>query len=276
MKPREIKQALSGYIPARILEPALTLAESAAYLAKFGPGVLRANRSLRGGHTGKRCFVLGNGPSLRTQDLGRLRGEQVFTVNSFVAHARELGVTSTCHTVMDPFYFSEPDDKTLRQCAELPADTVVIAPLHYKAIVDRHVKNAKFLLTAGEIEGNTNADLSRPIPAMYSVTNTALLVALYMGFSEIYLLGCEMDMLSRIESVQPLRIREAHYYDDEQPVADWGALGFDYSKYTRAVLRMFDGFRFADRVRAPNQAIYNATPGGLLDVFPRVDFNQIA
>lgn len=277
MDPRKLKDALAEYVPARVLEPAFTWAVTAGYLAKFrGLGAIRSNRRLRGIHRGKRCFVLGNGPSLRTHDLGRLSGEHVFTVNSFVHHADELGVRPSCHTLMDPFFFDEAGDggKTLRRMAELPADTLRVFPLHYKAIVDRYVAGPIYVLFAGDFAGNTNADLSRALPSLYSVTNLALLTALYMGYDQIYLLGCEMDLLSRVESVQPLRVRESHYFA-ETSVADWGKLGFDYTRYAEAVLRMFEGFRFAARTCAPEQAILNATPGGLLDVFPRVDFDAI-
>ena len=278
MDPRRLKEALADYLPARVLEPAFTWAVTAGYAAKFrGLGAVRANKRLRGVHRGERCFVLGNGPSLRDQDLSRLAGEQVFTVNSFVHHAKELDVHPSCHTLMDPFFFDENGSgiDTLRACAELPAGTQVVVPLHYKPIVDRYLRDPIYVLFAGDFAGNRNADLAGPLPSLYSVTNLALLVALYMGFDRIYLLGCEMDLLTRVVGVQPLRIRESHYYAEDTTVADWGKLGFDYTRYAEAVLRMFEGFRFAAQACAPGQTIFNATPGGLLDVFPRIELDAI-
>lgn len=278
MDPRRVKDLLADYVPARVLEPAFTFAVAAGYLARFGPAAMRANRRLHDLHRGKRCFVLGNGPSLRTQNLRRLDGEHVFTVNSFVDHADQLGVRPTCHTLMDPYFFAEEGGDggaTLRKVAELPPDTLRLFPIHFKPVVDKVVAQPTYAYFAGDFAGNSNADLSRPLPAMYSVTNLALVAALYMGYSHIYLLGCEMDLLSRVEGVQPLRIRESHYYDDAESVADWTKLGFDYTRYAESVLRMFEGFRFAARACRPGQQILNATPGGMLDIFPRIDFEAI-
>jgi hypothetical protein len=276
VNPRRLKDALADYVPARVLEPAFTWGVTAGYAVKFrGLGAIRANRRLRGVYRGRRCFVLGNGPSLRTHDLGKLRGELVFTVNTFVEHAAELGVRPTCHTLLDPFFFG-PDDggKTLERMAALPPETTCIVPLHYKAVVERYLPNATYILMAGDFAGNANAELSGALPSLYSVTNLALLAAIYMGCSPIYLLGCEMDMLSRVEAVQPLRIRESHYHA-ENTVADWSTLGYDYSRYAEMVIQMFEGFRFAGRACAPGQHVFNATPGGLLDVFPRADFDGV-
>lgn len=278
MDPRRVRDALADYIPARVLEPAFTLATVAGYAARFrGLGAIRANQRLRGVHRGKRCFVLGTGPSLARQNLQRLRGEHVYTVNSFVDHANTLGVDPTGHVLMDPFYFEENTTgiETLRRVGAMPAGTLRIFPLHYKRIVDRYVDDPTYVLFAGDFAGNSNADLSRALPSLYSVTNLALLAALYAGFSKIYLLGCEMDMLSRVESVQPLLIRESHYYNDDVAMADFTRLGFDYTRYAHAVLRMFDGFRFAAKACGPDQAIYNATLGGVLDVFPRVSLDDV-
>ena len=39
--------------------------------------------ALKDQHRGKRCFILGNGPSLRHLDLGKLKNEITFGMNRF-------------------------------------------------------------------------------------------------------------------------------------------------------------------------------------------------
>src|SRR4051794_30859438 len=45
--------------------------------------VLKRNEIFRNRHKGKSCFVLGNGPSLKNQDLAPLVNELTFVTNTF-------------------------------------------------------------------------------------------------------------------------------------------------------------------------------------------------
>ena len=58
--------------------------------------LLQKNRMLRDLHAGKRCFIVGNGPSIKAQDLTPLRDEVTIVVSSFFRHsqAREDSATS--------------------------------------------------------------------------------------------------------------------------------------------------------------------------------------
>ena len=60
--------------------------------------LLQQNESLRGRHRGQRCFVIGNGPSLKKQDLATLANEVTFVMNAFWKH-------SILDTVWQPIYF---------------------------------------------------------------------------------------------------------------------------------------------------------------------------
>ena len=45
--------------------------------------IIKHNKKFNNIHKGERCFILGNGPSLREVDLGLLENEFVFTCNFF-------------------------------------------------------------------------------------------------------------------------------------------------------------------------------------------------
>src|SRR5258706_13694413 len=55
-------------------------------LSKEDRRLLLKNRALKDIHSGKRCFVIGNGPSLREQDIRPLAREITFAANSFFEH----------------------------------------------------------------------------------------------------------------------------------------------------------------------------------------------
>jgi hypothetical protein len=60
-------------------------------------------------HRGQRCFILGNGPSLRDTDLSRLRGEVTFGMNRIYLLFPELGFPTT--------YYVAVNTLVLEQCA---------------------------------------------------------------------------------------------------------------------------------------------------------------
>jgi len=61
-------------------------------------------------HQGQRCFILGNGPSLRKTDLSLLEGEVTFGMNRIYLLFPEMGFSTT--------YFVSINTLVLEQCAE--------------------------------------------------------------------------------------------------------------------------------------------------------------
>src|SRR3989344_7106569 len=49
---------------------------------------LKKNLAVKKMHAGKRCFILGSGPSMDAVDLRTLRDEQVFPINNFYKHSQ--------------------------------------------------------------------------------------------------------------------------------------------------------------------------------------------
>src|SRR5512146_2496007 len=68
----------------------------AAYLHPWRRASIRKLSALKDSHRGERCFLIGNGPSLRSTDLSRLRGEFTFGFNRIFLAAAELGFTPSC------------------------------------------------------------------------------------------------------------------------------------------------------------------------------------
>ncbi|MHB1481527.1 MAG: 6-hydroxymethylpterin diphosphokinase MptE-like protein, partial [Bellilinea sp.] len=68
----------------------------AAYLHPWRRESIRKLAALQDSHKGERCFVVGNGPSLRTTDLSKLKGEFSFGFNRIFLAAEELGFVPSC------------------------------------------------------------------------------------------------------------------------------------------------------------------------------------
>ena len=78
-----MKTALKKTLPDSFLDFGRNLLDSTARLgdwpqATFHPwrrDTVRRLQALKDSHRGERCFIIGNGPSLKQTDLSRLRGE---------------------------------------------------------------------------------------------------------------------------------------------------------------------------------------------------------
>ena len=81
--------------------------------ARFNPlrrESIRQLAALKDIHRGQRCFIIGNGPSLKKTDLSHLKSEFTFGMNRFYLLFEELGFDTT--------YFLSVNNLVIEQCAE--------------------------------------------------------------------------------------------------------------------------------------------------------------
>lgn len=242
---------------------------------------LRENRQLHGRHAGRRGFILGTGPSIKTQDLTVLRGEICISVSNFFVHPDYAAIAPRYHCVA-PLHppFTEADGlRWFREMEGPLAGRELFLGLHERPLVLRHR-----LLSASSVhylalnetsleDGATAIDLDGPLPATQSVSLIALLVALYLGFDEIYLIGVDHTSVNLQTGAYAYR----HFYTGTRanalgempPPSD---LEREFSSST-AVWRQYKALRAIATARGVR--IVNATRGGLLDVFPRVTFESL-
>lgn len=115
-----------------------------------------------------------------------------------------------------------------------------------------------------DIAGNPFA----PRTVLYS----AIQLAVYLGAKEIYLIGCDHDYLRDIK-----RVTDHHFYAEEEGVSDAEHLQpFTLEKWFREYSLRWKQYRLMrDYVQRRGAAMYDATKGGMLDVFPKVSLSEI-
>jgi len=224
----------------------------------------------------ERCFIIGNGPSLRRQDLSLLRQETVFVVNSFFLHPDYSKINPAFHCVVDPGFFADTPSalSSLRHLESVaPKTTRFLFLSDAERVLRRHGlfqdRKVHVLLHSEQAcdEGKVLGDLSRPISGMNNVVISCLLVACYIGFRRVYLLGCDHDWLATPGQLN-------HFYGADPYHDDFPELS--YEDLLEMTLQMFRGYRHVrDYARLRGIQIFNATPGGFLDVFPRADFESL-
>ncbi len=96
----------------------------------------------------------------------------------------------------------------------------------------------------------------------YTVTALAMLLASWMGFKEIYLLGCDCNYMGKLRHADGMTSKEDVELSD------------DYFLYAAA--QMQKGYAYLNKkLLKKGVTTYNATRGGALEVFPRVNFDDV-
>lgn len=219
-------------------------------------------------HKGKRCFVIGNGPSLRFEDLEKLHehGEICFAFNKmYRAYDR---------TEWRADYYGMADWRTVQdlkeELSEIPG-TVFVGDHTYHSGRCTRMEGVEYFHAIVEpfypnLPGFSD-DMTKGFYNGFTVVyDIGLQLAAYMGFQEIYLLGIDHNFNGIAAG------KENHFIDNyfsDKDDAQHKAAVFETEKATRQYEKAElhsrqHGFR-----------IYNATRGGKLEVFERVDFDSL-
>ena len=237
---------------------------------------LQLNRQLKDRHAGQRCFILATGPSIKQQPLHRLAGETCISVANFFVHPDAARIRPAYH-VIAPFHQPITEEAWQAWMGEVATGTGEASLIFGLTDLERNGRNGQFagreqyhlgFGTPIELLTAHGADLTRPLPTPQSVTVMACYAALYMGFSEVVLLGCDHDWILHVDA-------SSHFYAEDKHAlnrngyGEWhDERGFD--GYCGSYVRLWEQYRALRAVAgARGVRIVNATAGGLLDVFPR-------
>lgn len=210
-------------------------------------------------HKGKRCFIIGNGPSLSGGDLNLLgkSGEICFGCNSIFEICKMIDWKPNYYVVADYMVWRQVADQFMSYIQEV--DNSFIADFYYE---DQDIPDncSRFNLLPFKYERGYSEDIACSIFSGGNVVYASIQIATYMGFEEIYLLGVDCNTLG-------------HFYQ-RKIIPDNINGSWDADTWT--VSYWIDAFSIA-RTYADthNIMIYNATRGGALEVFERVDFDSL-
>lgn len=234
---------------------------------------LRQLAALKDAHRGQRCFILGNGPSLKRTDLSRLRGEMTFGLNRIYLLFPELGFPTT--------YYLSINSLIIEQCAgeilALPMPKFISwrsrASLQ-AAFPDGSLSpsrlNLCFLHTtyAG---ARFARDARQRLWEGATVTYVALQLAFHMGFERAILIGVDHNFATKGE---PNSTVVSQGEDPNHFHTAYFGKGFrwqlpDLETSERAYRMAEEAYRRAGR------QVLDATIGGKLRVFQKVDYDSL-
>ena len=216
----------------------------------------------RGIHDKERCFIVATGPSLTLEDIERIKEEYTFGVN-------------TCYKLFDktdwrPSYYCISDINVYKviksQLDELPLKNVFLEG----SSMDCHKENdvpffksmtREFFSIATNNKINFrkfSGDVSKIVDGGASVVYIALQLAVTMGFTEIYLIGVDCNYSSDKKHSALVE------YEKQPKLAPDAEINM--------MLCFKTAKEYADKLGIK---ILNATRGGQLEVFERVNLDDI-
>ena len=220
-------------------------------------------KNFKNKYKGKRVFITCTGPSLTIEDLEKLKNEYVFGMNSI----------ALIHDKTDwvPDFFSCQDEHVFDKIKDTMLSTnngQVFLPYSYKHQCENrddyvyyHICGAYHiyeLIYGPKYFTKFKSDCYINVYDGYSITYTILQLVMYMGFDEIYLLGADCNYLGEKQ-----HFIEHGVSDNKDRIADAAE---------RLTVSYSAAKRYAD---SHGVKIFNATRGGCLELFTRVDLDAV-
>lgn len=246
--------------------------------------VLAENAVLRGRHAGQRCFILGNGPSANELDLTALKGETVISVSNGYLHEAYAMFAPRYHCVPQITYGKMTREDVVAWFTEMNLhlgnaelflnETEAALVREHRLFLGRTVHYVALRESFDELDKREVIDIARPIPRVGSVPVLALMLVMYMGFSEIILLGVDHDdwLTGRYNyafSLKTLEGKDVSVNDDGE------TLTANYDTF-HIFAGLWRQYRILGEIASVNKIrIVNATVGGELDEFPRQEYRSL-
>lgn len=222
--------------------------------------------NLKNFYAGKRCFIVATGPSLRIDDLETLRKNNEFCIsmNSIFYAFDKTAWRPDIYAVLDGRGIDAWRDNILRLSAQnVPkiflGDTCIYidySKLDEKYFVYHGISGRYFL-----DHPKMTDDFSVKTYNYATITNTCMQLAIYLGFAEIYIIGVDFNYVQGNNN---------HFVKDEKEHI------MTQSFIKESDVRVLRGYKIVKKYADEHGIkIYNATRGGKLEVFPRVDFDSL-
>ncbi|MEJ5200830.1 MAG: 6-hydroxymethylpterin diphosphokinase MptE-like protein [Anaerolineales bacterium] len=218
---------------------------------------------LKDSRKGERCFIIGNGPSLKHTDLSKLRDEYTIGMNRIFLLFPELGFTTN--------YFVSINDLVIEQSANDIQNLSMPVFVSWRA--RRWLKpqeNLYFLYTTYTGPG-FGRDVRKRLWEGATVTYVALQLAFYLGFEQVILIGVDHNFVTQgrpnttivSEGDDPNHFSPAYFGKGFR----WQLPDLETSE--RAYRMAKTAYESAGR------QVLDATVGGKLTVFPKVDYESL-
>ena len=238
-----------------------------AYLHPWRRRSIAALDELLDKYAGGRAFIIGNGPSLKNTDLKKLRNEFTFGLNRIYLNFRAMGFATSCLVSVN--------DLVIQQCVsemqalEIPRFLAWRSHVHLAPATPPAALPA-FLYTTYESPLFAR-DARGRVWEGATVTYVAMQLAFHMGFRQVVLIGVDHEFASKGEANQTV-VSEGDDPNHFSP--EYFGKGFRWQLPDLVMSEL--AYRMArEAYEKAGRELVDATVGGKLQVFPKVDYNSL-
>lgn len=216
----------------------------------------KALEKLKDKYKGKRLFILGTGPSISTVNFELLEDEYLFGVNKLYLIYQDFDINCQFYGI------SHPTEEYLPNLLALDTELFIghgALDIFLKKFTNSSFNRLPYLLPLRgwmwKNQNNFSKDITKGTFNGWTVIcDISLQVAYYMGFEEVYLLGCDFDFSN-----------QSHFYDNKKNLCD------PYF-YRRSLV----SYKICKSVyEEDGREIINITPDSKLDVFEKSILEEI-
>jgi len=219
-------------------------------------------RRMHNRYRGQRCVIMGNGPSLNKTNLPVLASEFTFGMNRIYLAFDKLGFV--------PSFYVATNDLVLEQCAGEIADIAAPKFLSWE-LRDTVADIPDSILVRRVPRPHFSTDPTRGVWEGATVTYVTMQIAYYLGFSQVVLIGVDHNFATKGEPHKAVTSTG----DDPNHFSPkyfgkgfrWQLPDLERSEVAYAMARQ--------AFEADGREIVDATVGGKLQVFPKVDFDSV-
>ena len=251
---------------------------------------LDANKIFENKYKNQRCFVIGNGPSLNYLDLSILQGEYTFTVNQITRRKDFPNLKTNFHFWADPAFFridvNKPEDlellNVMKAVNTLDNHPIVFFPYSQKRFAKQFDLESELNIYYYEQRwglGSEDIDYSSFVPGFHTVVHYCITMAIYMGFKEIYLLGCDnTSLINTIKSAADMDVDEYGYLVSENEKKRFKSLFeyqslYDYVYSYLVVLKDYE--KLNDYCKIRDIKLINCTKNSAIDCIMKKELNEV-
>jgi len=233
-------------------------------------------------HKGEKCFVVGNGPSLRSEDLDILykNGIKCFGANLISQMYNKTKWRPDYYVVHDPIMMNHmaatiSSTEAHHKFVPNPNDVVYNEADKLRKLLDLGLGKTHYFygvrMSPEKIE--FYSDISRILFLGGTVTGSMLQIAAYMGFKNIYLIG--VDGTNTHMNDKDYFKERRHFYKESSENTEYGNTYIHADPVYAKLLEHQVFLKLDEHSRINGYRIFNATRGGVLNIFERVKFDDL-
>ncbi len=224
--------------------------------------------ALKNRYSGERCFIIGNGPSLRETDVSRLKGEFTFGMNRIYLAFEDWGFETS--------FLVSVNDLVIEQCVddflalEIPRFFSWRSRIYFP-VAKYKLENIPTFLHTTYTGPKFSPDVSGRVWEGATVTNVCLQLAFHMGFHQAILIGVDHSFAAKgkpnttvVSDGDDESHFDPHYFGKgfrwQLPDLNTSEQGYWMAKHA---------------YETAGRSVLDATVGGHLQVFPKVPYESL-